>query len=64
MSIIYRLMQKIATVYEPERFINAVKYSGYAITHRTFGDTHLMYVKYTENNNYTKDEGASANRES
>jgi hypothetical protein len=56
-------MKKLATVYGCQKFINTVKFSGCAITHRTRADIHVMYVKYAENDNYTKDEGASANCE-
>jgi hypothetical protein len=56
-------MKKFATVYGYQKFINTVKFSGYAVTHRTCADIDVIYVKYTENDNYTKNDGASAKRE-
>jgi hypothetical protein len=56
-------MKKLATIYGCQKFINRVKVFGYAVTHRTCADIHLMYVKYTDKDSYTKDEGASANPE-
>jgi hypothetical protein len=56
-------MKKLATVYGRQKFINTVIFFGYAVTHRTCADIHVMNVKYTENGNYTEDEGAFANRD-
>jgi len=56
-------MKKLATAYGCQKFINTVKFSGYVVTHRICADLYLVFVEYTENDNYTKDEGASENRE-